>query len=554
MKFIKQHIVLLLPLLLFACQKQETVQKPPVVPLSFYHTQIIIDGQISPRYLCSTIQPTIQVVFSDPIDTSTLHQNFRIWDGNSNPIPCKYTCSHHDSIVSIQPINELKYATKYGFTILAGLISKSGKYYAPALTKTISTPYDTSDKFKRIADDALLDLIQRKTFSYFWDFAHPVSGLARERNTSGDIVTMGGSGFGIMAIPVGVNRGFITREQAQDRLLKILRFLRGATTFHGAFPHWMNGNTGNVIPFSTYDNGADLVETSYLMQGLLTARQFFNQPIEKEDSIRSIIQTIWEGVEWNWFRKNNEQTLYWHWSPNFNWYMNMPIRGYDECLITYILAASSSSDSIPSSVYHLGWAQNGSIKNGASYYGYTLPLGSAYGGPLFFEQYTYLGVDPHGLTDMYANYWTQVRNHTLINRAYCISNPKGYACYSSDCWGLTASDNNISGYSAHEPNNDLGIIAPTAAISSLPYTPDESMQAIRYFYYKMGDKLFRDYGFTDAFNPTDIWFADSYLAIDQGPIILMIENYRSGLLWDLFMSCPEVKQGMKRLGFTSPRL
>lgn len=181
-----------------------------------------------------------------------------------------------------------------------------------------------------------------------------------------------------------------------------------------------------------------------------------------------------------------------------------------------------------------------------------LPLGEANGGPLFFSHYSFLGINPHDLKDAYADYWQQVTAHSKINYAYCVANPKNYNGYSNACWGLTASDDNITGYGAHAPNNDLGIISPTAAISSIPYTPTESLNALRFFYYKLGNKIWGQYGFTDAFNLTDIWFSDSYLAIDQGPQMVMIENYRSALLWNLFMSCPEIKTGMKSLGFQSP--
>jgi hypothetical protein len=316
----------------------------------------------------------------------------------------------------------------------------------------------------------------------------------------------------------------------------------------------MNGETGDVVPFSAQDDGADLVETSYLMQGLLCARQFFNSSSDAgEINLRNSINHLWDAVEWNWFRQNNQDVLYWHWSPNVSWAINMAIRGWDEAVIVYALAASSNTDSIPKIVYDSGWALNGGIKNGKSFYGIPLPLGPDFGGPLFFAHYSFLGINPNNLGDAYADYWTQNVNHTKINYSYCSTNPKKFNGYSNVCWGLTASDEN-NGYSAHAPDNDDGVITPSAAISSLPYTPTESMNALKFFYYKLGDKIWGDYGFKDAFNLTDIWFADSFLAIDQGPEIIMIENYRSGLLWNLFMSCPEIKKGMKRLGFQSPNL
>ncbi len=415
---------------------------------------------------------------------------------------------------------------------------------------------DSTDKFPQITDSALLTLVEQQTFKYFWDFGDPTSGMARERNSDLQTVTTGGSGFGVMALLVGIQRNFITRAQGLARIDTIVNFLTNkAHRYHGAFPHWMNGTTGATIPFSTNDDGADLVETSYMMQGLLTARQFFNTSDPTETALRAAINNLWNGVEWNWFRQNGQNVLYWHWSPDFNFIINQPINGWDEAMIVYALAASSTVDSnrIPKVVYDDGWALKGNIKNGKSFYGITLPLGPDYGGPLFFAHYSFLGINPNNLTDAYADYWMQDQNHSLINYNYCVANPKNFNGYNSSCWGLTASDEQ-NGYSAHSPTNDDGVISPTAAVSSLPYTPTQSMNALRFFYYKLGDKIWGQYGFVDAFNLTNVWFANSYLAIDQGPQIIMIENYRSGLLWNLFMSCPEVKTGMKSLGFTSPNL
>jgi hypothetical protein len=373
--------------------------------------------------------------------------------------------------------------------------------------------------------------------------------MARERNSSGDVVTTGGTGFGIMAIPVAVERKFITREQGLSRVQIIVDFLTSkAGHYHGAFSHWMNGNTGAVVPFGSNDNGADIVETSYMMMGLLTVRQYFNGSGTAETSLRTGINNLWNNVEWDWFRKDGGNILFWNWSPDYGWAVNVGVRGWNECLITYVIAASSTTHSIPKIVYDYGFANNGSIKNNNSYFGILLPLGQAFGGPLFFEQYSFLGINPTNLSDAYADYHIQTVNHSRINFEYCRNNPKNYYGYSNLCWGLTASDIN-GGYTASSPTNDVGVIAPTAAISSMPFTPQESMQALKFFYYQMGDKLWGQYGFYDAFNLHNIWFADSFLAIDQGPQIGMIENYRTGLLWNLFMSCPEVQAGLTKLGF-----
>ena len=408
---------------------------------------------------------------------------------------------------------------------------------------------------KNISDNDLLTLVQKQTFRYFWDFAHPVSGMARERSNPAygygdEVVTTGGTGFGAMATIVAVERGWITRDSAARHLLKMVTFLSKADAFHGVFPHWLNGATGKTIPFSRKDDGADLVETSYLFQGLLCVRQYFNRDNSVEAALRNRINWMWNDIEWNWFTKGGEEVLYWHWSPNNGWAMNFPIRGYNECLIVYVLAASGERYPVTSAVYHRGWAQSNFFKNGKTFYGIRLPLGFDYGGPLFFSHYSFLGLDPTNLVDRYASYWEQNKNHTLINRAWCIDNPQKFKGYGENCWGLTASDN-FEGYNAHAPGNDLGVISPTAALSAFPYTPEYSMQALKHFYFDLGDKIWGEYGFTDAFSESHNWYAKNYLAIDQGPIIVMIENYRTGLLWKLFMSCPEIQNGLKKLEFNS---
>jgi hypothetical protein len=421
-----------------------------------------------------------------------------------------------------------------------------------------NTSFKAPERLKNLSDSALLDVVQKQTFRYFWDFAHPNSGLARERSNiaydyGNEVVTTGGTGFGTMSVIVAAERGWITRDTAAKFLLKMVKFLSKANSYHGVFPHWLNGATGQTIPFSRKDDGADLVETSFLFQGLLCARQYFDKDNNTERELRNRIDWMWNDIEWNWFTKGGEDVLYWHWSPNNGWAMNFPVRGFNECLIMYVLAASGERYPISSDVYHRGWAQSNFFKNGKKFYGIELPLGFDYGGPLFFSHYSFLGLDPRGLKDRYADYWEQNKNHTLINRAYCIDNPKKYKGYGENSWGLTASDSWV-GYAAHSPTEDLGVISPTAALSAFPYTPEYSMQALKHFYNDLGDKLWSDYGFIDAFSESKNWYAKSHLAIDQGPIIVMIENYRSGLLWKLFMSCPEIQNGLRKLDFESPYL
>ncbi|MEW6004061.1 MAG: glucoamylase family protein [Stygiobacter sp.] len=401
-----------------------------------------------------------------------------------------------------------------------------------------------------MTDEEFLDMTQRATFRYFYDYGHPTSGLARERYGSGETCTIGGSGFGIMAIISGIERGFITRKQGVDRIFKIVNFLKNtADKFHGAFPHWINGTTGKAIPFSQYDDGGDLIETSFMIQGLLAARQYFNRNDSFEIIIRSFITDIWEAVEWKWYTQNTSY-LYWHWSPNYNFRINMRIQGPNEGMIAYLLAIASPTFSISASSYYNGWTNTSYYKNGKSFYGYPLWVGWDYGGPLFFAHYSFLGFDPRNKKDKYCNYFENNKNHTLIHRAYAIANPKKFVDYNENTWGFTASDD-PNGYSVHEPNNDNGTISPTAALSSMPYTPKESIEFLKNIYRKYGKKVFGDYGFKDAFNPTKNWFANSYLAIDQGPIMAMIENYRSQTLWKNFMANPEIQPMLNAIGFTA---
>ncbi|WP_010664650.1 glucoamylase family protein [Marinilabilia salmonicolor] len=473
-------------------------------------------------------------------------------------------------------ISFLKLAVFFSLTLLAAC--NSGRQ------KNGNTP---SGNDHEISDDSLLTLVQYRTFQYFWEGAEPNSGLARERLHMDDIypqddkhiVTTGGSGFGLMAILVGVERGFITREEAFQRFQKIIDFLEKADRFHGAWPHWLNGETGKVKPFSQYDDGGDLVETAFLVQGLLAVKQYFVDGNEDEQQLAQKIDQLWREVEWDWYTKGGEDILYWHWSPNHGWKMNFGVTGYNECMVMYILAASSPTHPVDPEVYHQGWAMNGDISGEYTTFGHTLPLKQHVdprkGGPLFWAHYSWLGLDPRGLSDQYANYWDNNVAHTLINRQHCINNPNNYAGYGEDAWGLTSSysvpgaaafvrgqsdekpesgNSQQTGYAGHRPSFDLGVVTPTAALSSMPYAPEKVLSVIRHFYEDLGDEIWGVYGFYDAFSEEYEWYPKRYLAIDQGPIPVMIENHRTGLLWELFMQEEDVQQGLKELGFTSPHI
>ncbi len=423
-----------------------------------------------------------------------------------------------------------------------------------------------STSSNKLKEETLLDTVQKQTLKYFWDYAEPNSGMARERfHPDGDyprndahVVTTGGSGFGLMAIVSGMERGFIPRDSAVARLDKIANFLAEAPRFHGAWSHWLNGETGEVQAFGEKDNGGDIVETSFLAQGFIVVREYLKNGSEKEKAVAEKYDVLWKGIEWNWYT-NKKNGIYWHWSPVYEWEMDFMIEGYNECLITYVMAASSPGHAIDAEVYHDGWARSGNITTDKEAYGLPLILKhnthGERGGPLFWAHYSYLGLNPQGLSDKYANYWDLNVNHSLINYKYAQENPKNFKTYGPKSWGLTASysknkDGGV-GYAAHSPDSDHGVISPTAAISSIPYTPEKSLAAMRYFFTDLNDLLWGPAGFYDAYSlEGEPWVADKYLAIDQGPMVVMIENYRTGLIWDLFMGAPEVQNGLQKLGFT----
>lgn len=499
------------------------------------------------RTLDVPLSPKIKLTFSTAIDPEAVRPLLRVL-GDQVP-GLQLSATEEGKVLEIRFDKPLKTLAGYSLDLKAGNYGAAGQP-GPAFTFDFFTEVNTVDVFPRISDEELLTLVQQHTFRYFWDYGHPVSGLARERAAGDRVVTIGGSGFGLMAMIVAVERGFITRTQAMERWNTMINFLATADRFHGVWPHWMDGATGEVIPFSSRDNGGDLVETTFMAQALLTLRQYLNPSNAAEKSLIDRINLLWEGIEWTWYTKGGEKQLYWHWSPDQNFAINLKIKGHNETQIVYVLAAASPTHSIDLETYQKGYAASGGMVKNRSHYGLDMPLGNSnYGGPLFFTHYSYLGLDPRMLKDEYADYWQQNVNHSLIQYFYCADNPLSYPGYSQDSWGLTASYS-PDGYSAHSPDNDKGVISPTAAISSIPYTPEESLAAIRHFYYKLGDKLWGPYGFYDAFSPHRNWVANDYLAIDQGPQICMIENYRTKLLWNLFMSAPEVRAGLEKLNFT----
>ncbi|HVU36222.1 MAG TPA: glucoamylase family protein [Opitutaceae bacterium] len=438
-------------------------------------------------------------------------------------------------------------------------IDLAGNESAPSPVASASTHVMT--------DDQLLDMTEEACFRYYWEAGHPKAGLAPEV-LPGDpnLLPLGGNGFGVMALIVAADRGFVTREQAAARLLKIVRFLSKADRFHGAWPHFLNGNTGKVVAlFGKYDDGGDLVETAFMMEGLLSARQYFSRDNPAENEIRTTITRLWHEVEWDWYRKTpNSPVLYWHWSPDHGFYISHPLVGWNETMIVYLLAIASPTHGVPASMYYSGWAgtsdlhiryrqswsrttQGDHYHNGNTYYGIKLDVGEGNGAELFFTHFSFMGFDPRWKRDRFTNYFENNRAIALINRAYCMENPRHYVGYGPDCWGLSAGVN--SGGGRAQPRDDNGTISIMASLASMPYTPKESMAALKHFYRDLGSKAWGIYGFDDGFNETQEWFEHVYMALDQAPITVMIENYRTALVWRQFMSNPEIKPMLDAIGF-----
>ena len=533
--------------------------KPESTPLTVRLKSV--DGKVVRKneFSGSSVQPAIRITFSDPVNKKTVAGNVtfvnKTFTKNDIPVDVTIMYENKDSTLVIQPVSKLDYLQTYELRIASSLQSFNDGNLAADFLLPVQTGINPSDKRPRISDEALLDTIQKATFHYFWSYASETSGLVPDRNTANrDYCAIGATGFGVMTLPGAIERGFITRQQGLARMQKIVNFLQHkAVQFKGVFPHYVNGITGAVVADGQLD-GYDVVETSLLMMGLLTVRQYFDATTASEIQLRQDITTLYEKVEWNYFTNGNQNKLFWSKDTN-SW--GIPLIGWNETLIAYIMAASSPTHTIGKQVYDQGFAANGNMKDGRTYFGFTLPLGSAgdSGGSLYISQFAFLGIDPRGLTDVYANYETQTRNHALINHAYCKANPLNYYAYSDSCWGLTAGATK-EGYRQMKPTNDLGYILPSASVASLPYAPEEAMKAIHYFYYKLGDLLWTEYGFTDSFNLTiyPYWVALEVFGYDQMNMFCAIENYRSGLNWKLFTSNPEIKAGMKKLGFSAPYL
>jgi exo beta-1,2-glucooligosaccharide sophorohydrolase (non-reducing end) len=545
------------------------------VPDGAPHTLIIDEIKIDDRSMSSPVSLEIRKVPRAPTNVQARGYDRHIdisWDPVTDPDLQSYVVyraigKHRFQPIGIQSADTYRYADfigESGVTARYRVKSVDRAYRQSAFSNVASAAT------KELSDDELLNMLEEACFRYYWEGAHPVAGMTLE-NIPGDdrIVATGASGFGVMALIVGVDRGFITRQQGLERMAKILDFLEKCPRYHGAWAHFLNGDTAQtMLVFGMFDNGGDLVETSFLMEGLLAARQYFKGPSEAEASIYDRITKLWETVEWDWYRRDAQSdALLWHWSPQWSWFIDHRLTGFNETMITYLLAIASPTHGVPASLYYTGWAGqseaaityrsgwSGSTEgdryvNGHTYYGIKLAVGQGTGGPLFFTQYSFMGFDPRGIHDRYTDYFVNNRNLALIDLAYCESNPGHFEGYGADDWGLTASDDQL-GYLAHAPSlaTDNGTITPTGALASFPYTPEASMAALKFFYRTLGDRLWGVYGPHDAFNLGRNWFSPVYMGLDQAPIVVMVENYRTGLVWKLFMSNPEIQPMLDKIGF-----
>ena len=519
------------------------------------------DLRVSPRI---SAQPGL------PSATGRWHVELR-WDPVNHGAVGRYIIYRSLDGKNFEPIGiQLPDVTRYsdflgksGVTARYKVAASDGNYRASPLSNAVSA------STRELSDDELLTMLEEACFHYYWEGADPHSGMARE-NIPGDdrMVATGASGMGIAALIVGVDRGFITRTQGIERVTKIVDFLEHAQRYHGAWSHYMDGNTGKTMPvFGMFDNGGDLVETSFMMEGLLAARQYFRGDSSAEKNLYQRISQLWETVEWDWYRGPEPgDFLYWHWSAEWGWQIQHPLIGFNEVMITYLLAISSATHGVPATMYYSGWASqseraqqyrggwsqsvNGDhYFNGHTYYDIKLDVGVGSGGPLFFTHYSYFGFDPHALHDRYtSSYFENNRDIALINRAYCIANPKHFPGYGANAWGLTASDG-PHGYVPHAPddNNDTGTLTLTGALSSFPYTPEASMEALKHYYRDLGDQLWDIYGPRDAVNPKEDWISPIYMGLNQAPIVVMVENYRTGLVWKQFMANPEIGEMLRKL-------
>jgi len=400
-------------------------------------------------------------------------------------------------------------------------------------------------------DSLFLDLLQRTAFDFFWNEANPNNGLIKDRDTPNAACSIASVGFGLTAIGVAIDRAWITREAGRDRVLTTLntfwqqpqgREMSGTIGYKGLFYHFLDMNTG----LRAWNSELSSIDTALLLAGIIYAKQYFTERHEDALRIRQLADSIYYRIDWDWMR-NYQPNITLGWFPDKG-FINAWWRGYNEAMIMCILALGSPTHPVPATTW-TAWNSGYSWQTHYNYDYVNFP-------PLFGHQFSHCWIDFRQIQDAYMrqrgiDYFENSRRATLAQRAYCIANPGNFKGYGENVWGLTACDGH-NGYKARgapPAQNDDGTIAPTAATSSMPFTPEVSLAAAKHLYETYRQSIWTQYGFCDAFNLTVNWWAPGVIGIDEGPIVLMLENFRSQKIWQLFMQNPDIQRGLQRAGF-----
>ncbi len=456
---------------------------------------------------------------------------------------------------------------------LPGLILLLAIFITPACKFKSSSR--NNEVGKTLSTEFNLDDLQRRTFNYFWDLADPESGLIPDRWPTESFCSIAAMGFGLTSYIVGIENGYISRKIAAERIRDQMRFLyhlpqsnamHAVAGYKGFFYHFIdmkNGTRYKDVELSTVDTG-------WLMAGILSCQSYFDGDDLTETAIRDLADSLYRRVEWDWFLNDND-LLSMGWFPDRG-FLKAQWDGYNEAMLLIIMALGSTTHPVPA----ICWENWTKPYIWGDYYGYEM----VNFGPLFGHQYSHMYVDFRGIYDRYMaakgiDYFENARRATYSNRAYCIANPRHFNDYSDTIWGLTACDGpgdkkvdingsviKFMGYSARGAavnyHVDDGTIAPTAAGGSIPFAPEICIPALKAMYEKYGSALYDTYGFRDAFNPTftfgpeniNGWFDKDYIGIDQGPIVIMIENYKTGLIWKVMKKNKYIIAGLKKAGFS----
>jgi hypothetical protein len=498
------------------------------------------------------INPPTGLVISSGDRSVILH-----WDPNTDPNLAGYNVYRSTSSGgSFLLKNNTGVITTLGFCDLAANNGVSYYYHITAVTTTAqnSLPSATLSTIPNTFSNsnAFLDYLQQANFDYFWYAANPANGLVPDRSTSGSACSIAAVGFGLTAIGIGIDHGWISRTQGVTRVMATLNtFLNGPQGpgtsgiigYNGWFYHFLDMNTALRSPGSELSS----IDTALLLSGILYCKQYFNGTNSNETSIRMMSDSIFNRVNWTWMAQGSQKVaMGWQPTTGFSGFGNWI--GYDEGMILYLLGMGTATNPLPASA----WSYWTSGYIWATYYGQSfVPFP-----PLFGHEYSHCWIDFRHTADAYMNsqsstYFENSRRAALAQQSYCIANPLGWVGYDSNVWGLTASDG-PSGYTARGAPpalNDDGTIAPTAAGGAMAFAPDISLPTLQYLYTNGKNALWTAYGFIDAFNQSVSWYDNAELGIDQGPIVIMIENYRTQRPWRLFMQNAEIQRGLQQAGF-----